>query len=105
MAWIYLIIAGLLEIGWAIGLKIAQNDAWKIFGWGIAVACIIGSGIFLWLAQRNISMGTAYAVWTGIGVVGTFGVGVIFFGDQLNIGRFISILLILLGIIGLKLAD
>lgn len=105
MAWIYLIIAGLLEIGWAIGLKIAQNEAWNTSGWIIAVLCIIGSGVFLWLAQQHISMGTAYAVWTGIGVIGTFGVGVIFFGDQINLVRTLSILLILLGIIGLKLAD
>lgn len=105
MAWIYLIIAGLLEIGWALGLKIAQNAALRDAGWILAVLCIIGSGFFLWLAQKNISMGTAYAVWTGIGVLGTFWVGVFFFEDQLNIGRVFSVMLIIAGVIGLKLAD
>ena len=102
MAWIYLIIAGLLEVGWALGLKIAQNPALREAGWGLAVLCIFGSGFFLCLAQKHLSMGVAYAVWTGIGVIGTFGIGVIFFGDQFNIGKSISILLILIGIIGLK---
>ncbi len=105
MAWIYLIIAGLLEVGWALGLKIAQNPTWQNAGWSAAVVCIIGSGFFLWLAQKHIPMGTAYAVWTGMGVLGTFWIGVLFFEDQLNFMRIISILLILLGIIGLKLAD
>jgi quaternary ammonium compound-resistance protein SugE len=105
MAWIYLIIAGLLEVGWALGLKIAQNSAMREAGWGLAVLCIFGSGFFLWLAQKHIPMGTAYAVWTGMGVLGTFWIGVLFFEDQLNFMRIISILLILLGIIGLKLAD
>jgi len=102
MAWIYLIIAGLLEMGWALGLKIAQNPALREAGWGLAVLCIFGSGFFLWLAQKHIPMGTAYAVWTGIGVLGTFWIGVFFFGDQLNIGRVFSVMLILAGVIGLK---
>jgi len=105
MAWIYLIIAGLLEVGWALGLKIAQNPALREAGWGLAALCIIGSGFFLWLAQKHISMGTAYAVWTGIGVLGTFWIGVFFFEDQLNTGRVFSVMLIVAGVIGLKFAD
>lgn len=103
MAWIYLIIAGLLEVGWAVGLKLTLYEAWKTVGWVITTLCLSGSIWFLWLGQKSVPMGTAYAVWTGIGVIGTFGVGVIFFGDQLTFGRFISVLLILMGIIGLKL--
>ena len=61
------------------------------------------SGYLLWLAQRNIPIGTAYAVWTGIGAVGTFSIGVIFFSDPISMIRMLSVLLIILGIVGLKI--
>ena len=67
MAWLCLILAGLLEIGWPIGLKMADNPDTRISGIVIAIIFMLGSGVLLWLAQRTIPMGTAYGVWTGIG--------------------------------------
>ena len=76
MNWFYLILAGMLEIGWPLGLKLAQQEGYRWQGIAVALACIVGSGFFLFLAQKNIPMGTAYAVWTGIGAAGAFLVGV-----------------------------
>lgn len=105
MAWVYLIIAGLCEIGWPLGLKLAQTSPhWKIGGYALAVVSITLSGIFLLMAQRSIPMGTAYAVWTGIGAIGTFAVGVALFKDPVNLLRIMSVLLIFVGIVGLRLA-
>jgi quaternary ammonium compound-resistance protein SugE len=64
-----------------------------------------GSGFFLWMAQRNISIGTAYAIWTGIGAVGTFVIGIIFFKDTATIARIFSAFLIIAGIVGLKITS
>ena len=80
MAWIYLMCAGLLEIGWPVGLKMAQTEGQRTAGVILALAFMAGSG-FLWLAQREIPMGTSYAVWTGIGAAGTFLFGILFYGD------------------------
>lgn len=104
MAWIYLIIAGLFEIGWPLGLKLSQTGNWKITGIVIAIIAMTLSGVFLWQAQRTIPIGTAYAVWTGIGAVGTLLVGIFFFGDSASVWRMVSASLIVIGIIGLKLA-
>ena len=68
MAWLYLIVAGLLEIGWPVGLKMSQQPDSRWLGIAIAVAFMVASGFMLWLAQKDIPMGTSYAVWTGIGV-------------------------------------
>ena len=81
MSWIYLILAGLFEIGWPIGLKMAQEEKTRVLGIGIALVFMTISGFMLWLAQRQIAIGTSYAVWTGIGAAGTFVVGVLFYGD------------------------
>jgi quaternary ammonium compound-resistance protein SugE len=70
----------------------------------VAVVCMAASGAFLWLAQRTIPIGTAYAVWTGIGAAGTFIVGILFYGDSASALRLVSVGLIIAGIIGLKLA-
>jgi quaternary ammonium compound-resistance protein SugE len=106
MSWIYLAIAGILEIGWPFGLKMSQiaesNKALWIF---FAVVSMAGSGVFLWLAQKSIPMGTAYAIWTGIGAVGAFMLGVIYFHDAAGMFRIISVTLIILGIIGLKISS
>ena len=67
MAWVYLIAAGLFEVGWPIGLKWAQDPRKLIIGVVMAVGCLIVSGVLLYLAQREIASGTAYAVWTGTG--------------------------------------
>ncbi len=104
MAWIYLIFAGFLEIGWPIGLKIAHGET-RIMGVTIAIICMAASGFFLWLAQKTIPIGTAYAIWTSIGAAGTFMVGVIFFGDATSLMRYIGVLMIIAGVITLKLAS
>lgn len=104
MDWIYLIIAGLSEIGWPLGLKLSQTTPYKI-PWIIFAIVTMGiSSYFLWIAQKSIPIGTAYAVWTGIGAVGTFIVGILLFKDPSNLFRFFSVLLIVMGIIGLKLS-
>jgi len=104
MSWVYLLLAGVLEIGWPVGLKLALQPATRWPGIAMALGCIVASGTCLWLAQRHIPMGTAYAVWTGIGAVGAFVVGVLLFGDQASTMRIVSIALITAGIIGMKLA-
>lgn len=104
MPWIYLFIAGLLEIGWPLGLKISQTPGRFWPGVTLALVCMAGSGALLWLAQKSIAIGTAYAVWTGIGTVGTFLVGIALFGDSSHTLRLLSALLVVIGIVGLKLA-
>jgi len=104
MSWIYLILAGFFEIGWPLGLKLTQTMPSKVLGFVIAGISIILSGVFLWIAQKSIPIGTAYAVWTGIGAVGTLLVGIAFFGDSSSVWRMLSASLIVIGIIGLKLA-
>lgn len=104
MAWIYLTCAGLLEIGWPVGLKMAQVEGQRLVGTLFALAFMLSSGFLLWLAQREISMGTSYAVWTGIGAAGTFLYGIIAYGDAATAGRLIGVGLILGGVITLKMA-
>ncbi len=104
MSWFYLIIAGLFEIGWPLGLKLSQTMRIQLPGIILAIVAMTLSGIFLWSAQKTIPIGTAYAVWTGIGAVGTLMVGILFFGDSASIWRLLSALLIVVGIVGLKLA-
>lgn len=103
MNWICLLLAGVCEIGWPLGLKLATdgNRLWSLF----AIIAMALSGVLLYLAQKTIPMGTAYAIWTGIGAVGAFIVGVIWFRDPLTIARMVSVTFIILGIIGLKLAS
>lgn len=105
MAWIYLLLAGLCEIGWPVGLKLGWTEAgprplWIVF----AILCMAVSGALLLMAQRVIPMGTAYAVWTGIGAAGTFAVGIAAFGDSATALRIASAGLIIAGVIGLKFA-
>jgi quaternary ammonium compound-resistance protein SugE len=105
MAWIYLVLAGVCEIGWPIGLKLGWTPAGARPLWiGFAIGCMAVSGTFLLLAQRVIPMGTAYAVWTGIGAVGTFAIGIALFGDAASMLRLASAGLIITGVIGLKFA-
>jgi quaternary ammonium compound-resistance protein SugE len=103
-AWIYLILAGVFEMGWPLGFKLSQVTRFKIGFIGLAVLSMALSGWFLWLAQRNIPIGTAYAVWTGIGATGTFLLGLFFFGDPAAAWRLFSFALIVVGIIGLKIS-
>ncbi len=104
MGWFNLLIAAIFEIGWPYGLKMAslsQNKIWWIL---FAIVAMILSGVYLYLAQREIPVGTAYAVWTGIGAVGTFIIGVILFNDGLNMLRLLGVTFIILGVIFLKVA-
>lgn len=103
MNWLLLLLAGLFEIGWPLGLKIAQSPENRWTGIAIAVLCMAISGTLLWLAQRAIPIGTAYAVWTGIGAAGTFLVGVFVFGDATSLLRYLGIVLIIAGVAALKL--
>ena len=103
MNWILLILAGLFEIGWPLGLKLSQTPTFnKYIAFAIAGISMSLSGYLLWQAQKTIPIGTAYAVWTGIGAVGTLIVGILFYGDSSSVYRMLSALLIVIGIIGLK---
>jgi quaternary ammonium compound-resistance protein SugE len=102
MAWIYLIFAGLLEVGWAIGLKYSEGFTRLWPSVATVVAMIISIGL-LALAAKQLPIGTAYAVWTGIGAVGAVILGIALFNDPATPLRLACVGLILLGIIGLKL--
>ena len=102
MAWIYLIIASLFEVAWAIGLK--YTEGWtKLYPSLFTMAGMLASFYFLSLAVNALPIGTAYAIWTGIGAVGTAILGIVLFGESRDLARLLCIGLILAGIIGLKL--
>ncbi|MEA3290989.1 MAG: multidrug efflux SMR transporter [Pseudomonadota bacterium] len=106
MAWTYLVFAGIFEWGWPVGLKLGWTDEGAHWGWiAFAIATMAASGALLLLAQRTIPMGTAYGVWTGIGAVGAFLIGILFFGEAATLARFFFIGLIVAGILGLKLSS
>ncbi len=102
MAWIYLLVAGALEVVWAVGLKYTAGFTRPVPS-AITVAAIVGSMLFLALALRSIPIGTGYAVWTGIGVVGTALLGIVLFSEPATAARLGCIGLIVAGIVGLKL--
>jgi len=102
MAWIYLTVAGLLEIGWAIGLKYTDGFT-RLLPSLWTVTSMILSIVLLGLALRTLPVGTAYAVWTGIGAIGTAALGIYLFGEPATAARLLCIGLILAGIVGLKL--
>jgi quaternary ammonium compound-resistance protein SugE len=104
LAWIFLFLAGLFEIAWPVGLKMAQSPGRMLIGSAVAVTGMAASGIFLYLAQRQIPMGTAYAVWTGIGAAGAFCIGLVLYGDPASLPRFVGVALIVGGVVTLKLA-
>jgi quaternary ammonium compound-resistance protein SugE len=101
MAWVILLVAGLFEIGWAVGLKQSQGFTrfWPSVFTVVSMAVSLG---LLGVALRALPLGTAYAVWTGIGAVGTVVVGIAYFGDPATAGRLACVGLILAGIVGLK---
>jgi len=105
MSWFYLFIAAIFEMGWPVGLKMAQYSSAKIWWVLFAIIAMTLSGYFLYLAQKHIPIGTAYAVWTGIGMLGTFFIGITIFNDALSVARFVGVFLILTGIIILKLSN
>ena len=102
MAWIYLTIAGLLEIGWAIGLKYTEGFT-RLVPSVLTLISMAASVGMLGLALKTLPIGTAYAVWTGIGAVGTAILGIALFGDPATVARLACIGLIVAGIVGLKL--
>jgi quaternary ammonium compound-resistance protein SugE len=102
MAWIYLFFAGLFEIGWAIGLKYTEGFS-RLIPSLLTVAAMVISLALLGLALKTLPVGTAYAVWTGIGAVGTATLGIYLFGEPATAARLASIGLIVAGIVGLKL--
>lgn len=102
MAWSILFFAGLLEITWAIGLKYTEGFT-RLVPSVITLAAMAGSVILLGLALKSLPVGTAYAVWTGIGAVGTATLGIILLGEPATVLRLASIGLIVAGIVGLKL--
>jgi quaternary ammonium compound-resistance protein SugE len=104
MAWLLLVLAGLFEVGWAIGLKYTDGFSRLWPSVGTVLAMIISVGL-LGLAMKSLPVGTAYAVWVGVGAVGTAILGIVLFAEPANAGRLISLGLIVAGIVGLKLAS
>jgi quaternary ammonium compound-resistance protein SugE len=102
-AWTWLVMAGLLEVGWAIGLK--YTDGWTRFWPSVATLALLAASMYgLAVAARTLPIGTAYAVWTGIGAAGTAVLGMALLGEPRTAWRMASLSLILLGVAGLKLA-
>jgi quaternary ammonium compound-resistance protein SugE len=104
MAWIYLLIAGAMEIIWAVGLKYSHGFT-RLGASVITAICMVLSYVFLALALKGIPLGTGYAAWTGIGVVGTAIYGFLYFGEPFTVARIVCILMIVTGIVGLKLVS
>ena len=104
MAWVILVVAGLFEVAWAIGLKYTEGYTrlWPTVG---TVAAMIISIVLLGLAMKSLPVGTSYAVWVGVGAIGTAALGILLFGESASPGRLISLGLIVAGIVGLKLAS
>lgn len=104
MAWFLLIVAGLFEVGWAIGLKYTEGFTRLWPSLGTAAAMVVSLGL-LGLAMKSLPVGTAYAVWVGVGAVGTVIMGVLLFNEPMGVLRLVSVLLIVAGLVGLKLAS
>ena len=102
--WLLLILAGICEIGWPLGYKLAQNnDGLRQISWfAFSGLSIVLSGWLLWVAQKTIPIGTAYAVWTGIGAAGTFVLGILLFGEQSSLLRWLGAAMIIGGVMVLK---
>ncbi|HIZ90413.1 MAG: SMR family transporter [Candidatus Mucispirillum faecigallinarum] len=104
MSWLYLIIAGIFEVGWPLGFKLASTyTKYNIIFVVLSVISMALSGVFLYIAQKSIPIGTAYVIWTGVGAVGTLLIGILFFGDSADFWRLFFITLIIIGIIGTKI--
>jgi quaternary ammonium compound-resistance protein SugE len=103
VAWLLLVLAGLFEVGWAIGLKYTHGFTrlWPTIG--TVLAMIVSLGL-LGIAMKSLPVGTSYAVWVGVGAVGTAIMGIVLLGEVANAGRLISLGLIIAGIVGLKIA-
>lgn len=104
MAWILLLVAGLLEIGWAIGLKYTEGFT-RLWPSVFTITAMVLSVVLLGMAMKSLPVGTSYAVWVGVGAVGTAILGMVLFGEPATVGRIASLGLIVAGIVGLKLAS
>jgi quaternary ammonium compound-resistance protein SugE len=104
MDWTYLVLAGLLEIGWAVGLKYTDGFT-RLWPSVVTLVTLAASMLFLALAVRTIPIGTGYAVWTGIGAVGTAILGIVLFHESAAGQRLVFIAIVLLGIVGLKMTS
>lgn len=104
MAWISLIIAGLLEVVWAVGLKYTEGFS-RLVPSIVTVGGMVASFFFLSLALKSLPLGTAYAVWTGIGTIGTVILGMVFFKEPVDMVRILFIMTIIVGITGLKVTS
>lgn len=104
MAWVYLVIAGIFEVGFAISLKLSENFSNWPYTIGFFVCAAISFGLLV-EALKHIPLGTAYAIWTGIGAFGTALVGILFLGDPATVGRIVFLVLLIGSIIGLKLVS
>jgi quaternary ammonium compound-resistance protein SugE len=104
MAWLFLFVAGLLEVGWAVGLKFTEGFTRPI-PIILTVASMIASLGLLGLSLKSLPLGTAYAIWTGIGTLGTAVLGIVLFGELATVARLACIGLIVAGIVGLKLVS
>ncbi|MCQ4311890.1 quaternary ammonium compound efflux SMR transporter SugE [Pseudomonas stutzeri] len=103
MSWVILFFAGLFEIGWAVGLKYTDGFS-RPLPTILTIAAMLASLGLLGLAMKELPLGTAYAIWTGVGAVGTVIAGIILFGESLSLFRLGSVLLICIGLLGLKLS-
>jgi len=103
MAWLILVLAGLFEVAWAIGLKYTDGFT-RPWPTAMTLAAMMLSVVLLGVAMKSLPVGTAYAVWVGVGAVGTAILGIVLFAEPANAGRLISLALIVMGIVGLKLA-
>ncbi|ALZ18292.1 quaternary ammonium compound efflux SMR transporter SugE [Pseudomonas aeruginosa] len=103
MSWIILFFAGLFEVGWAVGLKYTEGFSKPLPTVLTALAMLVSLGL-LGLAMKHLPLGTAYAVWTGVGAVGTVIAGIILFGESMALLRLASVALIVCGLVGLKLS-
>lgn len=103
MSWIILFFAGLFEVGWAVGLKYTDGFS-KPLPTALTVAAMAVSLGLLGLAMKELPLGTAYAIWTGVGAVGTVIAGIILFGESMSLVRLVSVALIVCGLVGLKVS-
>ena len=104
MAWVLLVVAGMLEVGWAIGLKYTEGFT-RVWPSVFTIAAMVLSVLLLGIAMKSLPVGTSYAVWVGVGAVGTAILGMALFGEPATVGRLASLGCIVVGIVGLKLAN
>ena len=104
MSWLYLFIASIFEVGWPYGMKMASLSDNKILWIIFAVIAMTPSGVFLYLAQKQIPIGVAYAIWTGIGATCTFLLGVYVFHDTINLMKILGVVFIITGIVFLEIS-